>query len=78
MARSTNSPFVLLATLAVLTAVMTGVSRTGFNRAENATNSSDFANTTAGQLEVLSSSITELLPLLVLVVGAIAVIRTIQ
>lgn len=80
MARPTESPFVALVTLAALTAIMTGVSRTGFSKAENATNTTNttFNATTPGQLEALTGTFVELLPLLVLVVGGIVVLRTVQ
>jgi len=74
------SPFVAFATVAVVLVAVVGIVREGFGRAQNASglNDTQFANTTAGQLEAFSGTLTELLPLLALGLAAVVLLRTIQ
>lgn len=75
-----DSPFVSLAAVAVVIVALIGITREGFGRAQNASglNETEFANTTAGQLEAFSGTLTELLPLLVLGLAAVVLLRTVQ
>lgn len=81
MSRPTDSPLMSMVALAVMIAVAIGIQREGFAAAENATNatnSSVYANTTAGQLDAFAGTFVEILPLLVLAFAGIAVLRTVQ
>lgn len=77
MSRPTDSPMMSMAALAVVVVVAIGMTRDGFSAAQNATNASDFANTTPGELEVFAGVMTELLPVLVLVLAGVVVARTV-
>jgi len=75
-----TSPFVAFATVAVVIVALIGIVREGFGTAQNASglNDSQFTNTTAGQLEAISGTLTELLPLLLLGLAAVVLPRSVQ
>lgn len=76
----TDSLFVSLSAVAIVVAAVIGITRSGFAQAESAINAtnSTYGNSTAAGLESLSGQLVELLPLLVLALGAVVVLRTVQ
>jgi len=65
-----DSGFGLLAVLAVLAAAAIGVTRFGFQAANKTANLSNNSTTVPAQLQDVTGTIVELLPVLVLVAGA--------
>jgi hypothetical protein len=71
-----NSGFATLAVLSVLVAVAIGVQRFGFQAANKTANLSN--NSTPAQLQQVTGTIVELLPLLVLVAGAVVFVSALD
>jgi hypothetical protein len=72
MARSSNSAVFAGVVVALVIAALIGIQRAGFGRVNTT------ANPTAGELQELAGTVTELLPLLVLVAAAVFLLRTVQ
>jgi len=72
MARSSNSAVFAGVVVSIVVAALIGIQRAGFDRVNTT------ANPTAGELQELAGTVTELLPLLVLVAAAVFLVRTVQ
>jgi hypothetical protein len=71
-----DSGFATLTVLAVLAAVAIGVQRFGFQAANKTANLSN--NSTPAQLQQFTGTVVELLPLLVLVAGALVLVSALD
>jgi len=71
-----DSGFATLTVLAVLAAVAIGVQRFGFQAANKTANLSN--NSTPAQLQQFTATVVELLPLLVLVAGALVLVSALD
>jgi hypothetical protein len=69
---ASDSLFVALTALGIAAVALIGIVREGYAQAQSASglNNTQFANSTAGQLEAFSGVFVELLPFLMLAVGA--------
>jgi len=71
-----DSGFATLTVLAVLAAVAIGVQRFGFQAANQTANLTN--NSTPAQLQQFTGTVVELLPLLVLVAGALVLVSALD
>jgi hypothetical protein len=71
-----DSGFATLTVLAVLAAVAIGVQRFGFQAANKTANLTN--NSTPAQLQQFTGTVVELLPLLVLVAGALVLVSALD
>jgi len=73
---ASDSGFATLTVLAVLAAVAIGVQRFGFQAANKTANLTN--NSTPAQLQQFTGTVVELLPLLVLVAGALVLVSALD
>jgi len=73
---ASDSGFATLTILAVLAAVAIGVQRFGFQAANKTANLTN--NSTPAQLQQFTGTVVELLPLLVLVAGALVLVSALD